>query len=191
MDDGCESMTSPNISLPKKAEQKQYICTEDDLGALHDYCTVAILGNDICEIPRLWNQQMDVIRANPYNPAAGKIQWNELFDTFVCPFPLENGETHCRSRGKCLVDNLNTKSQKGSLAGDICFSMQEMLKVKAGKITASDKRIADVIAKLEQREKDAIKRYTDATTMNEETYQQGIAFAYNRAIALLREEAKK
>jgi hypothetical protein len=48
-----------------------------------------------------------------------------------------------------------------------------------------------VIATLEKEEQDAIFRYTNATTMNEETYQQGIVFAYQRAIALLKGEVGK
>lgn len=44
----------------------QYICDDDDLGCLHDYLIAAINGDDISELPRLWNQEMGVIRSRPF-----------------------------------------------------------------------------------------------------------------------------
>ncbi len=52
-------------------------------------------------------------------------------------------------------------------------------------------RIADAVKELEKEEQDAIFRYTNATTMNEETYQQGIAFAYQQVIALLKDGVER
>jgi hypothetical protein len=48
-------------------EPKEYICNDDDLGCLHDYLCAALAGNDITELPRLWNQQIGVIRSCPYS----------------------------------------------------------------------------------------------------------------------------
>jgi hypothetical protein len=57
--------------------------------------------------------------------------------------------------------------------------------------TGAQARIDAVVKELEKEEQDAIFRYTNATAMNEETYQQGIAFAYERAIALLKEGVER
>lgn len=51
--------------------------------------------------------------------------------------------------------------------------------------SAQQQRIKQVIRELEKEKDDAISRYTNATTMNEEVYQQGIVFAYQHTIALL------
>ena len=55
---------------PAPAQQKEYICNEDDLGCLHDYFVAAIAGEDISELPRLWNQEIGVIRSRPYTSAS-------------------------------------------------------------------------------------------------------------------------
>ena len=44
-----------------------YIVSLEDLNALHDYLTAAIAGNDLSEIPRLWNQQIGIIRSRPHD----------------------------------------------------------------------------------------------------------------------------
>ena len=49
-----------------------------------------------------------------------------LLEPFICKYPIKDGEVHCKSFGKCLVNRLNAKSQKGACAGDVCFSMQEL-----------------------------------------------------------------
>jgi hypothetical protein len=43
--------------------QRCYICNDDDLGCLHDYLVAAINGEDLSELPRLWNQEIGVIRS--------------------------------------------------------------------------------------------------------------------------------
>ena len=50
-------------------DPKQYICDDDDLGCLHDYMVAALAGNDVSELPRLWNQQIGVIRSHPHTSA--------------------------------------------------------------------------------------------------------------------------
>lgn len=42
-----------------------FICSLEDLNSLHDYLSSAIAGDDISELPRLWNQQIGVIRSRP------------------------------------------------------------------------------------------------------------------------------
>ena len=43
----------------------KYLCDDDDLGCLHDYLVAAINGDDLSELPRLWNQQIGVIHSHP------------------------------------------------------------------------------------------------------------------------------
>ena len=51
----------------------QYICDDDDLNCLHDYLVAAINGDDISELPRLWNQEIGVIRSRPYQSERDKV----------------------------------------------------------------------------------------------------------------------
>jgi len=60
-------------------EPKQYICDDDDLGCLHDYLVAALDGNDISELPRLWNTQIGVIRSRPHTSARSE---QEILDEF-------------------------------------------------------------------------------------------------------------
>jgi len=56
--------------------------------------------------------------------------WHEILDAFVCPFPIKEGETFCKSNGKCIVDHLDTKARRGHIGGELCWSMQEMKRIK-------------------------------------------------------------
>lgn len=100
-----------------------YIVSLEDLNALHDYLTAAIAGNDLSEIPRLWNQQIGIIRSRPHDtrvhPAASASpdaleQLREIYvkihNTGNCPFSYmsANGcDCDCDSAegcGVCVLD---------------------------------------------------------------------------------------
>ena len=59
---GGESVTMTHHTDPADI---LFICSLEDLNCLHDYLVAAIAGDDLSEIPRLWNQQIGVIRSHP------------------------------------------------------------------------------------------------------------------------------
>jgi len=60
------------------SEWKLYVVGEDDLGCLHDYLVAAINGDDISELPRLWNQELGVIRSRPLSEEIRKARGDVL-----------------------------------------------------------------------------------------------------------------
>ena len=77
-------------------EPKQYICDDDDLGCLHDYLVAALDGNDISELPRLWNTQIGVIRSRPHTSARSeqeiRADERENLGEFVDSNMIESGD---------------------------------------------------------------------------------------------------
>ena len=74
-------------------EPKQYICDDDDLGCLHDYLVAALDGNDISELPRLWNTQIGVIRSRPHTSARSEQEIRETMLEDLTKFIRGNSET--------------------------------------------------------------------------------------------------
>lgn len=59
---------------PKDPADVLFICSLEDLNCLHDYMVAAMAGDDLSELPRLWNQQIGVIRSRPHPaPAQQRI----------------------------------------------------------------------------------------------------------------------
>lgn len=58
-----------------------YICSLEDLNCLHDYFMAAVNGEDLTAIPRLWNQQIGIIRSRKtFAPAAPCLPNTPLCD---------------------------------------------------------------------------------------------------------------
>lgn len=55
-------MTSPQQQDPADI---LYTCSLEDLNCLHDYFMAAVRGEDLTAVPRLWNQQIGIIRSRP------------------------------------------------------------------------------------------------------------------------------
>ncbi len=64
-------------------ERGPYVVDEDDLGCLHDYLVAAINGDDISELPRLWNQELGVIRSRPLSEEILKAREDVLDEVEV------------------------------------------------------------------------------------------------------------
>ena len=119
---------------PQDPADVLFICSLEDLNCLHDYIMAAMAGEDLSELPRLWNQQIGVIRSRPHtSPPAPKQGKSKL-----CFGTITLVAEECR---KC--NEIESCEQKQSI---IDYQKREIAQEAA---KAAREKVLDVFAEVE------------------------------------------